>query len=464
VSVVEAIETALEQRDVNESTRRVHDVVASELRRLSPGTTISTTGYFNHSFVPDLVLGWDDSGMRQERDVFLRFSVSTEAFGDDLRLLSPRDPLFLGLSGVVDQSAEQRWDTNGALVTSAPAVQNLASAVGAEERTLDATRSLVRRGRGVIDDQRATRITRQYQEALRSIDAMEGGEMAGDMAISLALSELSDWVPESAFVELEQGLFAEWIGAGGDPTQFPARSPWNPRDVSSDALRRVLLAMLNSRRSPNPDAWVSTASHVNAESLGRLVGAPFRGGRLNAMAASLLPYWTAQWALVMLQPSVPLENEFAWVIDGGFLGLDMGDIVVFFADDGRHFSSQASIEPLPTLSEIAPKLDSPDVLGASLRTREDEVAYRRFEARVRVGQRLLDILSQEGRSGYLVEAVSVEVPARHSTATVWFGRGLIDLNKRPTPVGVLAEMAFRFFTRRDPSHADSLKEFLSTRR
>jgi hypothetical protein len=52
---------------------------------------VRSTGYFNHSWAPDLVISSRD---RAERGVFLRFNVRDATFADDLRYLSEGDQFF----------------------------------------------------------------------------------------------------------------------------------------------------------------------------------------------------------------------------------------------------------------------------------------------------------------------------------------------------------------------------------
>jgi hypothetical protein len=56
----------------------VKQAVAPEVTSLSPDAKIVLTNYFNHSYMPDFVLHWNDAGRREERPIFLRNDLRPE--------------------------------------------------------------------------------------------------------------------------------------------------------------------------------------------------------------------------------------------------------------------------------------------------------------------------------------------------------------------------------------------------
>lgn len=64
-----------------------------------------------------------------------------------------------------------------------------------------------------------------------------------------------------------------------------------------------------------------------------------------------LPYWTAKWAWAEREARPPLFEGYDWLIDNGLLGIEAGDLTVYFADDGRHFKDKEGGHQLPRLAE-----------------------------------------------------------------------------------------------------------------
>jgi hypothetical protein len=79
----------------------VKDAVFRELTQLDPRAQITSTNYFNHSFIPDFVISWHD-GFREttSRDIYLRTSLQSTTAGRDIEALAEKSP---GNRGPADQ-------------------------------------------------------------------------------------------------------------------------------------------------------------------------------------------------------------------------------------------------------------------------------------------------------------------------------------------------------------------------
>jgi len=87
----EEISAALDTTDAQEAGHRVHQVVAKEMRSLDPTATTEVTDYFNHSYVPDLVVQWGVGRKAVERPIFLRHSLRSSRASGDLENFDRQD-------------------------------------------------------------------------------------------------------------------------------------------------------------------------------------------------------------------------------------------------------------------------------------------------------------------------------------------------------------------------------------
>jgi hypothetical protein len=445
---------------------RVHHLVANALRRLDADAEIKRTHYFTHTIVPDLVLRWGPEDGRRERHVHLRFTVDRESFAQDLDLLGSDSPLFLGMT---DQGnlEHPRWagahaNANGSLITQSQAIDELGEHAGQETRTRKATGTLVRLGRGVIDEPRAEQVSDRYFAALSAMTAVTTATDSAREAVQSALSTIDDYLPEEGQLEVERALHSEWVRGGGDPYEFPGSTPWNPELLDEASLRDVLTSLLDSGFEVQPETWQRNASFIRVEDLGRVLGRSLRGGSFNAMAHALLPYWTAKWVWAERHHSPPLEPTYEWIIDNGIVGLEANDLRAFFADDGRHFKDKPGGNPLPLLIEAQQMLSQPGLQQVGLKGLMEGIRYEPLAtAAAQVYTRIKALLNMQTAASYRVHSVIAAVPGTDGVADIDLDRQVIDLGGQSTPVATLAQMANRFFSR--ATRPEGIEHFLATR-
>lgn len=440
-------------------TTAVHELVARALARLDPAAEVKTTSYFNHSFVPDLVMSWTQGGERVERYVHLRFSVIARPFEHDIQLLGGTSPVFIGMTDR-QPLREATWSTartNGTLVTQSAAIDDLDTAVREDPRSRSATAPIVRRGRGLLDESRAEDVSRHYFAALRDIEEDEGQPAA---TVTSALETLRGLLPEGAELEVERALQSEWIRHGRDPHDFPGRDPWRPELLDRATLREVLLSLLDSARSVAAETWVKNAGFVSAEDIGEVIGRDLYSGAFDAMAHALLPYWTAKWVWAERVGSPPIEQTYAWLLERSILGLQANDLRIFFADDGRHFKDKAGDNVLPRLDEAQAMLAEPGIQTVGLRTAREGIRYEPLSGAGPLYERLRQVLSESGVGDYRLQSVTAQVPGTPIVGDVDMGRQHIDLRGQATPVAKLAQLAVRFFSRAPLT--EGFEEFLAT--
>lgn len=467
MSLVGAITDALQLSERDTQTSAVHDVVRNALRGIAPGVEVRTTDYFTHTFIPDLVLAWGPDEQRQERHVHLRFVVSDTAFLAELDYLATTEPMFLGL---LDTNAlapalngsggsERRA---GTLVTQSAALDALDDARTHDQRTVTATREVVRGGRGSIDQARATAIVDAYHDTMQAIEHVGEHLESSQQRTRAALWLLRDVLRPRQFFTVERDLRSRWIRNGGDPFEFPGASEWDPRALTHEELGEVLNALLDSGREVTAETWSRNAWFLSAQELAEALDKDRRAGALNQLATTLLPNWTAQWVWAK-SLDLPLQATFEWLIADRTLAVEIGDMRAFFRDDGRRFKDKKPTdEPLPAISDMEHVLRDRDVQAASFRTTSEEIAY---SYRATGGQplydRLLELFKPSQREELRVTEVRALVPGRDDIAEIDLERQVIDLDKTPTPISVLIRLAFSYFHRAGYD-VTAVDEFLRT--
>lgn len=464
MSLRNAALSALELASARDSTSAVHDLIARNILKLASGARISQTDYFNHSFIPDMVLKWEADGKTCERKVFIKLSVESRRISQDLELLESDAPLFVGL--ISEDEQQPRLPESAAversLVADTNSLDELLHTLRKDKRVRAATDALVRVGHGVVRADNAREISARVESAFKLVDHVQEDIPPARQAIQGAISALLPILDERGLIEVEQVFRTAWIRSGGDPIAFPKHSVMH--GTPDDELRDVLLALLEGRSSVQPDSWTKYAGNLSPDQLGRVLRRPISGGRLNDLASALLPNWTAKWAWVESNASgtLPFFVDFMWRTNGRLFGLEAGDITIYFADDGRRFNEKSIHLPLPRLADNPGLLNEKTVSAASLVTAIDDIEYRlRRGIGQSVQERVLRVVTDKTRSDSFVKGISVQVPERDWEAEIDFQRGVIDVGNHPTPVSLLAELAFRYFSRTEPAVGAQLQKFLN---
>jgi hypothetical protein len=449
-------------------TTAVHELVANALGRLDSQLEIKRTDYFNHSFVPDLVLRWGSGDERHERYVHLRFSVVEKPLEDDIRLLGEASPIFLGMTDERDLTAAAWPDAahlNGTLVTQTAAIDDFESSVRKDSRTRSATGQIVRLGHGRLDEPAAENVGSTFINVPRAIDSDDDSDEVRPK-VQTALEALNPLLPEPGEILVERTLQSEWIRQGRDPDAFPARAPWRPELLDWPSLREVLLSLLHSDRIVEPETWVRNAGFIRTEDIGNILGENMHGGAFNAMAHALLSSWTAKRVWAKRAESAPLFETYDWFVapaaatESRLLGLEVNDLEIFFADDGRHFKDKEGGNVLPRLAEAQNMLSEPGVQNVGLRGLREGIRYERLGGAGAVFERLQEILAAPRSETYRIQTVTTVVPGTDWVADVDLDRQIIDVRGQATPVAQLARLATRFFSRA-PS-IEGLDHFLAT--
>lgn len=431
MSFASEVREALQLPNRAASIDSIHRIVINGLKELDPKAKPRQTGYFNHSWAPDMVVEWDAEP--SDRELFLRFDVANEDFAREVTLIGSDAPIFLGLDPeplvaqdmprnreVAAEISSAARGTN-TLVTDATAVEVLANEVTARRDAHAATRAIVRGGQGIVDDDVATEIVNAYERAMGEI---ENGRRTAE--VRSALDNIENYLTVRNALVFERELRSRWIGAGGVPEEFPGLETWNlaartPQEVAD------LVEALFEQDEDVPDAqWREVVSSVTANSLGLAYKGrkAVRGGRVDDLVRVGSEIWHAEWLYAPELPSTSLLEANEWMLGSRYgLGLALSTCEVFFSDDGRRFSQARDNAQLPELSQRKGVLNDEAVGGIGLVTPQENVAITlRESATHTIGELIEDLVTEESQTwrNALIAEMTVEVVAADARVHINF--------------------------------------------
>jgi hypothetical protein len=421
VSFASEIREALRLPNRDASVDTVHRIVINGLKELDPRVKPRQTGYFNHSWAPDMVVGWDAEPF--DRELFLRFDVANDDFAREVTLIGSDAPIFLGLAPEVmpepdtprtREVAQEITDAAreyNTLVTDVTAVEVFANEVTARRDAHAATRAIVRGGQGVVDDDAATEIVSAYERAMGEI---ENGRRK--VEVRSALDNIEIYLTERNALVFERELRSRWIGAGGVPEEFPGLEAWTLAARTPQEIADLVEALFEQEEDVPEAQWREVVSSVTANSLGLAFKGrkAVRGGRVNDLVRLGQEIWHAEWAYAPELPATSfLDDVNEWMLGSNYgLGLALSNCEVFFSDDGRRFSQSRSNAQLPELSQRRAVLDDTAVSGIGLVTPQEDVAISlRETATHTIGALIEELVSQESQTwrSALIARMTVEV-------------------------------------------------------
>jgi hypothetical protein len=237
-ALTEAVRAAMTGYDLVAVSTDVKDLICGELAKVDPTAEITRTDYFNHSYVPDIVVQW--SG-QSPREVFTRFVSDPIQLGEDLKRIGREGPVLFNLSTATDAVVGDIGDVpelNTAL-DNAPAVLltdteateyvRPASAKNLVERLVAA--NVLRAGRGYLDEG-AARAAVGLSRA-----GFDAALVAEPNAVRAAVAATQKIFGLELERRVERSLQLIWWAAGGNqnnsrslcPTTWPSmlRTPEN---------------------------------------------------------------------------------------------------------------------------------------------------------------------------------------------------------------------------------------------
>lgn len=456
MSLTEGIREALAVERREDSATQVQELVAKELEKLTAGTTVRRTGYFNHSWAPDLVV--ERRGGQPERRVFLRFDVHDTSFLGDLEGLARVDPFFFDLVAGNPEAvpapeteridldeAIRQYEAEDILVSELPAVERLNASVGEDTTVREATRQVVVGGRGVVDSEAADRIAGSWRRATTAIATSEREELRG------ALNEIEVFLSEVTALDFESTVRSKWVAAGGAAETFPGREDWNLQQREPWEIARLVLALVDDYESVEAAQWEEIARSISLSELGHelfRLGQYREGGGVNALMRAALPYWTAKYAYAPPGEAETLLERFNWSIGTYSVGINLSKCQAFFTDIGVKWNRVPRPGAMPSVRGFLDRVGDARIVSARVQTSEEEMAV---SLRPTATKSLKDLLEAHvGAQGddaawrqARVVAADIQVPGTNAVANIDFKRSVIG-SENSVPIRSFVELVARF--------------------
>jgi hypothetical protein len=351
---------------------RVKDIVIRHLVSTDDRAVPRKTDYFNHSFVPDLVLKW--RGESDERYVFLRPEVNATSMLDDIHLSRDMHPIYYSLAGIVrdddgrlDNDVESVSREADSLVTDSAGLESLLTSRRQRPVVALATSAVLQGARGVFDEWQADVVS----------SALASGIDAASVVNAQRTGEASRTIEESFDAKrssrLNRLLQAIWVGSGGVENEFPGSI-----DLSGGLDESAISYLLQIEPIDDQEFWWRIGRKLTLELLTR-IRVEYPSPNFQMLVRSNLDVLDGRICRVTsLSPTLmdveadetSQSDEFRWEVSDGSLALRGPSFMAYVAE---HKSSMRYPET------------------PALRTRFDDLANRVANSRIQIAELSLSV-------------------------------------------------------------------------
>jgi hypothetical protein len=454
-SIENALSAAFDIHDRREASRRAKQVVANELRQLDRRLQIKSTGYFTHSYIPDLVAEWRDKGTQFERDVYLRFHLDTPDVEADARALARHKPIFIALArDGVTGSAELTRGAANTLLTQAVALEKFTT----PETTSDTlgrivSSCIVRGGRGLLLEDDAERTT---EIAQRGLEVIRSGNRT---AATETVSALTSFLGENHAVQLTRFIQTMWLAYGHDIDEFPGEDMLAGH-LSDIEVREILSELFEGANINDPPFWRRLGGLLDLTQLEAFGYYPANVNLKNLLSANLDRLRALVLALAPEQLGLFEDDNLRWSIRDRCLALEGPGFVALMASDRRRFSQARETHKLPTWSDFAIRIRSYRVQRLSLVGPTTRMEVEADQIR---NLRDADVpsLSSAVHEDMRIKRVLLVSPDTGLSIEADIARWIIDGGEDGVPVGRLAKAGVEILRAPDSELQESLTQFLT---
>ena len=362
----EQISAALDTNDARDAGDRVHKVVADELRSLDPTASTEVTGYFNHSYVPDLVVSWGTGRQAVQRPVFLRHSLRSSRASGDLANFDRNDltALFLSLApeepeeetDLIRSRANERRASR-VLVTTVPALDDLTPASGTPDPVFGLVRSsIVRSARGAV-----------VESDVQNLVLPRDGEISREQleAFSETVSEV---FTEDAVLRINRVFGIVEQALAEQPNVEELLLAGRLTEVEIRELVPYLLSLEGVTR--DRDFWVAVARLIDLTEIERM-WRDFSDLDLTPLAAAASGLWRAKRVQMSHRAEAIDDAEYdrtpRWSVVGNLLSAEVGDWRLAFANERTKIKASGRNLLPARWDDILPVLDPYTVTAVDLR-------------------------------------------------------------------------------------------------
>ncbi|RZU30880.1 hypothetical protein [Blastococcus saxobsidens] len=423
---VEQISAALDTSDAQEAGRRVHQVVAQELRSLDPTVTTDITGYFNHSYVPDLVMQWGNGREAFERPVFLRHSLRSGRASGDLADFDRNDLTAFYLSLALEEPEEETQRVRArarehresrVLVTTVAALDDLTPTTAAPDPVLGLVRSsIVRSAKGAIlgSDVENLVLPRDRRITQAELDAFSG-------TVSSVFTEDAVLRINRVFGIVEQALADE-------PSLEALLLSGRLSETEIRELVPYLLSLEGVTR--DRDFWVAVAQLIDLAEIERMWNR-FADLDLTPLASAASGLWRAKRVLVNARSEAIDDEVFdrtpRWSVTGNLLSAEVGNWRLTFANKAQKLKTANRGLTPARWDDLLPSLQTYTVTAVDLRGVTTRSQYGAQESTQDMKQRIAAFIETADDSFHLPSVtVATGVGDERSEITADFTEMMLD--------------------------------------
>ena len=451
-----SVANALGLADPRDAVERVKDVVISELQSLDRTVHIRATSYFNHTFVPDLVLTWPrDSGL--SREVFLRFTSDLDYLADGIRMLDSNSPMVVGLGEIASTGSEQlnlesAIDEKSGLVLDPGGIGALASANSESPVNALMSNALAQGGLGVLDATHARTITDVVAEGFSAARSLHAG-ITGDAA-----RLLEEVLNSRGAARMVSFLQAVWIGSGGRFDLFPGRP-----NLEVSLADQTLEFLLRFDEINDEEFWSRLGRDVSLEQLSRMTFVDYSANLQHLVNANLDHLWCRGCVVSSEQPLLDgSPANLAWYVERGFLRLRGGGFFAGFteqAENARQFGETQRTDGL-SIEELKERSRDAVLESLTMSDRANQMVFgSESHADVAQSERLRDLAETFGAGARVQQAVAALPSGQRLSLDLRLGVATGLTKSRPL-VAEVGRVSIPLFANLDDVERTALSDFL----
>lgn len=447
----EQISAALDTSNAQEAGHRVHQVVAQELRSLDPTATTNITGYFNHSYVPDLVMQWGKGQEKIERPVFLRHSLRSSRASGDLADFDRNDLTAFYLSLAPEEPEEEIQQVRAhakehresrVLVTTVSALDDLAPTTATPDPVLGLVRSsIVRSARGAMlgADVENLVLPRDRQIAREELDAFSE-------TVSSVFTEDAVLRINRVFGIIEQALAKE---PSFETLMLSGR-------LSETEIRELVPYLLSLEGvTRNRDFWVAMARLIDLAEIERM-WSQFAELDLSPLASAASNLWRAKRVLISARSEAIGDESFdrtpRWSVTGNLLSAEVGNWQLTFANKAQKLKAANRNLTPARWEDLLPSLQTYTVTAVDLQGLTTRSQYGAQKSTQDMKQRIAAFIETADDSFHLPSVtVATGVGDKQSEITADFTEMMLDA-KPETDLATLTRTALTILAYRYPTN------------
>lgn len=309
--------------DEIETIQSIKDKTRYYIEQCSPESNIRYTDYFNHTFIPDMVIDWN----KQERYLYIRTTSDINWIFEDAKLLDIFHPIILTIedfSEITDKSTlELQSKTINSLISNTMTLGMLAKQNREQTIYKIVNYPIPQYGRGLFTKPLATKTAQDFIDGTNAAESLNGNQVAQ------SLQTMHQVMSNDGRNQIDSFYQALWCGHGGAITDYPSPALLE-KEINDEGWDYLLShSDENTQWSSIPaKLTLSQTSQLNAQKH------PYSFNSLIAGKANTIAVKAAK--VVRTPPSLFSESAYLpfwhWTIDEKHLIATNGTTQIIFSD------------------------------------------------------------------------------------------------------------------------------------